>query len=84
MIFLYEIPIMLILVLVLSVLGINIIPAIMVVTVLGLIMFIIGFGDSENKILSLIFIALHIWLLVFLYGKHLDLWDILTWLFNKN
>ncbi len=65
MIFLFEIPVMFFLILILGLLGINIITIITWVATISLVISIIWFLFADNKILNIIVIALNILLLVF-------------------
>ena len=87
MIFFMEFPIILILIFIFAVLGINIIPVITwVLTICFIIFLIIGIGSligggAGLALISFLMAAANIALVFFLDGKHLDLWDILTWIF---
>lgn len=81
MIFIFEFPIIIFILIFVGLLGINLIPILTVLLSISLIISIIWLFFAENKLLNLFVIIAHIALLFFLDGKHFYLWDIIEWLF---
>lgn len=81
MVFFFEFPIIIIVLIVFGFLGMNIVPVLTFLLAISLAISILWLFFAERKLLNLFTIVIQIALIIFLDDKKFYLWDILEWLF---